>query len=106
MVGIDNTLRLIEFKGVGLEDPKQHLFACEIVWAAKNIYDDTIKTSQLETTLRGCALVWYMKLQRIILIGQARTLVEIKQVLLKELKNPNSESQYIIELKEIKQVQT
>jgi hypothetical protein len=37
MVGIDNTLRLLEFKGVGSKDSKQHLFVCEIVWATKNI---------------------------------------------------------------------
>jgi hypothetical protein len=33
-------------------------------------------------------------------------LVEINQALLKDFKNPKSNSQYIIELKEIKQVQT
>jgi hypothetical protein len=65
-----------------------------------------VKIVQLATTFRGCALVWYMKLQSIMPTGQARTLVEIKQVLLKEFKNPKSESQYITELKEIKQVQT
>jgi hypothetical protein len=63
MVGVDNTLRLPEFKGVGSEDPEQHLFVCEIVWAAKNIQDEVVKIAQLATTFRGCALVWYMKLQ-------------------------------------------
>jgi hypothetical protein len=43
MAGVDNTLRLPEFKGVGLEDLKQHLFFCEIVWAAKNIRDEGVK---------------------------------------------------------------
>jgi hypothetical protein len=62
MEGIDNTLRLPKFKGVGSEDPKQHLFVCETVWAAKNIQDDVVKIAQLETTFRGRALVWYMKL--------------------------------------------
>jgi hypothetical protein len=37
MARIDNTLRLPKFKGVGSEDPKQHLFICETVWVAKNI---------------------------------------------------------------------
>jgi hypothetical protein len=37
MVGVDNTLGLLEFKGVDLEDPKQNLFVCKTVWAAKNI---------------------------------------------------------------------
>jgi hypothetical protein len=47
-----------------------------------------------------------MKLQSTMPTGQARTLAEIKQALLKEFKKPKSESQYITELKEIKQVQT
>jgi hypothetical protein len=47
-----------------------------------------------------------MKLHSIMPIGHARTLLEIKQALLKEFKKPKSESQYITELKEIKQVQT
>jgi hypothetical protein len=65
-----------------------------------------VKIAQLATTFRGRALVWYMKLQSIMPTGQARTLAEIKKALLKEFKNPKSESQYITELKEIKQVQT
>jgi hypothetical protein len=82
------------------------LFVCEIVWATKNIQDEAVKIAQLATTFRGRALVWYMKLQSITPTGQARTLAEIKKALLKEFKNPKSESQYITELKEIKQVQT
>jgi hypothetical protein len=54
---------------VGSEDPEQHLFVCEIVWAAKNIQDDVVKIVQLATTFRGRALVWYMKLQSIMPIG-------------------------------------
>jgi len=41
--GIDNTLILPEFKGVGSEDPEQHLFVCKVVWATKNIQDDVLK---------------------------------------------------------------
>jgi hypothetical protein len=58
----------------------------------------------LETTFSGRALVGYMKLQTTTPTIQARTLVEIRQALLKEFKKPKSESQYIKELKEIKQV--
>jgi hypothetical protein len=65
-----------------------------------------VQRSQLETTFRGHALVWYMKLQSTTPLGQTRTLLEITQALLKEFKKPKSESQYITELKEIKQVQT
>jgi hypothetical protein len=105
MVGVDNTLRLPEFKGIGSEDPEQHLFICETIWTAKNVHDDGTKITQLATTFRGCALVWYMKLQSTTIPGQTRTLLEITQALLKEFKKPKFESQYITELKEIKQVQ-
>jgi hypothetical protein len=87
MVGVDNTLRLLEFKGVGLEDSEQHLFVCETVRAAKNIQDEAVKIAQLATTFRGRALVWYMKLQSITPTRQARTLEEIKKALLKEFKS-------------------
>jgi hypothetical protein len=106
MEGVDNTLRLPEFKGIGSEDPEQHMFICETIWTTKNVHDDGAKIMQLETTFRGCVLVWYMKLQSTTPLGQTRTLAEITQALLKEFKKPKSESQYITELKEIKQVQT
>jgi hypothetical protein len=62
MAGVDNTLRLPEFKGVGSDDPEQHFFVCEIVWVAKNIQDEAVNIAQLATTFRGRALAWYMKL--------------------------------------------
>jgi hypothetical protein len=65
MAGVDNTLRLPEFQGVGSEDPEQHLFVCETIWATKNVQDEVVKIAQLATTFRGHALVWYMKLQSI-----------------------------------------
>jgi hypothetical protein len=70
MAGVDNTLRLPEFQGVGSEDPEQHLFVCETIWAAKNVQDEAVKIAQLETTFRGRALVWYMKLQSTTPTGQ------------------------------------
>jgi hypothetical protein len=74
--------------------------------ATNNVQDEAINIAQLETTFIGHTLVWYMKLQSTMLTGQAMTLIEIIQALLKEFKKPKSESQYITELKEIKQVQT
>jgi hypothetical protein len=38
-----NTLILPEFQGVGQEDPKQHLFICETIWAATNVHDEAVK---------------------------------------------------------------
>jgi hypothetical protein len=60
---------------------------------------------QLVTTFRGRTLVWYMKLQSTTPTRQVRTLVDIKQALLKVFKKPKLESQYIMKLKEIKQIQ-
>jgi hypothetical protein len=95
MAGLDNTLRMPEFQGVGSEDPEQHLFVCETIWVVKNVQDEATNIVQLETMFRGRALVWYMKLQSTTPTGQARTLAEIRQALLKEFKKSKSESQYI-----------
>jgi hypothetical protein len=43
MAGHDPTIRLQEFKGEALEDPKKHLFICKNVWEAKQIIDDDTK---------------------------------------------------------------
>jgi hypothetical protein len=72
----------------------------------KNIYfqDEDGNIAQLETTFRGLALVWYMKLHSTTPTKQVRNLVEIRQALFKEFKNPKVESQYITKLKKIKKV--
>jgi hypothetical protein len=63
MAGVDNTLRLREFKGIGSRRPITTYVVCETIWTAKNVHDDGAKIVQLETTFKGHALVWYMKLQ-------------------------------------------
>jgi hypothetical protein len=90
MVGIDNTLILLEFKGIGSEDPEQPLFVCQTIWTTKNVHNDGAKIAQLESNFRGSDLVWYMKLQSTTHIGQTRKLSEITKVLLKEFKKPKS----------------
>jgi hypothetical protein len=62
MAGLDNTLTLFEFQGVGSEDLEQHLFVCETIWVAKNVQDEGLNIAQLETNFRGYTLVWYMRL--------------------------------------------
>jgi hypothetical protein len=57
MAGVDNTLRLPEFHGVGSKDLEKHLFFCEIIWAAENVKDGVVKIVKLATTFRGCAVV-------------------------------------------------
>ena len=74
---------------------------CEAVWNIKQVIDDAIKIAQLTTTFRDRALTWYMKYNQ-----QARTLGQIKTTLVQEFKKPESESQCITQLKEIKQKPT
>ena len=65
--------------------------------------DDDVKKSQLETTLRGHALDWYMIFMLVPQRGIAKTLDEIRKGLFEEFKKLESEALYITELKEIKQ---
>ena len=104
MEGIYNTLRMHEFQEVGSKDPKQYIFVCETIWAAKNIQDEATNISQLEIEFRQRALLWYIKYQSTIPIGQTRTLENIRKALLNEFQKSKSKSQCIIELKEIKQL--
>jgi hypothetical protein len=83
MGGVDNTLILSEFKGIGYEDPEKHLFVCETIWTTNNFHDDGTKITQLEKKFRGHTLVWYTKLQSNTPQGQTRTLLEIIYTLLK-----------------------
>ena len=71
------------------------MFVSETVWTAKNIQVKVVNIVQLATMFRGCALVWYMNLQRTTPTRQDKTLEEINQELLNEFKKPNLESQYI-----------
>jgi hypothetical protein len=68
------------------------MFVYKTIWAAKNVQDKAVNIVQLETTFRGHASVWYMKLWSTTPMGQAKTLGKIRQALLKEFKKPNSKS--------------
>lgn len=83
---------------------EQHWFTCEAMWAVKQTPNEQAKIAQLETTFIERALTWYMKFKATTPAGKTRTLAKIKQALLKEFQKPKSESQCIIEIKEIKQV--
>jgi hypothetical protein len=94
-------MRLPIFRGDGSEDPDQHWFLCEAVWNIKNITDEDVKRNQFSTTLRDHAFSWYMNLVQG--LAQPKPLNEINNTMISEFEKPKSESQYIIELKEIKQ---
>jgi hypothetical protein len=104
MVNQDSTLRLPMFHGMGRDDAEQHWFTCEAIWSVKRIMDEASKIAQLETTFRDRALTWYMKYKATVPMGQARSLLDIKRDLLREFQKPKSESQCIMEVKEIKQL--
>ena len=58
------------------------------------------------TTLQGRALDWYMKFSIVPIGFVPKTLNDIRVGLIEEFKNPNSESQCITKIKEIKQLPT
>ena len=59
-------MKLPIFHGNGTDDPEQYWFLCEEVWTTRQSVDDDIKRIQLETTLKGHALDWYMNSCRFI----------------------------------------
>ena len=65
--------------------------------------DEDIKKGQLATNFQGHALDWYMKFVQVSMGHPQKTLAQIRNGLIEEFKKPKSESQYITELKEIKQ---
>jgi hypothetical protein len=90
-------MRLPTFRGDGSEDPDKHWFLCQDVWSIKNVTDKVVKRDQFSTTLRDCALSWYMKFVQG--VAQSKTRNSIKITLISEFKKPMSESQCITELK-------
>ena len=56
---------------------------------------------QLAITLRDRALDWYMSLDVNSPLGVTRTIADVKQLLINEFQNPNSENQYMNEMIEI-----
>jgi hypothetical protein len=52
--------RYPEFWGIGDKDFEQHWFLCEAIWRSRGTLDSN-KLVEFQTTSRGCALKWYMK---------------------------------------------
>ena len=101
MVG--DEMKLPIFHGNGINDPEQYWFLCEVIWTAQQTVDDNVNKIQLETTLSGHALDWYMRFMLVPQGGTGKTLDEICKGLFEEFKKPKSEAQYITKFKEIKQ---
>ena len=75
MVGDEVKLPL--FHGNSTEDPKQYWFPCEAVWTITKTVDDEVKKGQLETTLQGRALDWFMKFVQVPTGTPTKKLVEV-----------------------------
>ena len=93
MVGGDMKLPL--FHGNGTDDPEQYWFLCEAVWNVRQATDDDVKKGQLATTLRGHVLDWFMRFIQVPQATLVNSLGEIRMRLIKELRKPKSEAQYI-----------
>ena len=81
-------IKLPIFKGTGSEDLEQFWFLWEAVWNAKQIIDPDVKCAQLITSFRDRDLNWFMKFSS----TQHPALADIKVSIIKEFKNPKSES--------------
>ena len=101
MVGDDVKLTLFHWNKT--ENPEKYWFLCEAVWTVKQVFDEDIRKDQLEITFQGCALYWYMKFMQVSTSNQHKTLAETRTELNEEFQQPKYESQYITEIKEIKQ---
>jgi len=93
-----SAIKLLVFRGVGNEDPNQFWFVVRAVWEAQGVMDDNIKKATLVSTLQDHALTWYIKHSN----DHPNTgIIEIQAALNKEFSRLNSETQPIIEFKEI-----
>ena len=90
------------FNGNGMEDPEQHWFLCDAVWMVHLVHGADVNKAQMITTLRGCALDWFMKFCAAPAGAPQKNLDEIRAAMISEFRKPKLESQCITEIKEIK----
>ena len=79
-----------EFLGKGDEDVEQHWLMCEAIWRSRGT-PDVNKLVEFQTTLRGCALKWYINFiePRVLGIqGQVFTLGQVQTRFIAEFKLP------------------
>ena len=75
MVG--DEMKLPIFHGNDTNDIDKYSFLCEVIWIARQAVDDDVKKIQLETTLSGRALDWYM---RFMLVPQGGTTKKLDEI--------------------------
>ena len=77
MTGDDAKLPL--FHGNKTKDQEQYWFMCEVVWTFSKTADDEVKKGQMETTIRGCALDWFMKFVHVPTGTLVKTLAKVRK---------------------------
>ena len=85
-------MKLPIFQGNNIDDLEQYWFLCEVIWTTRQRVDDDVKKIQLETTLKGRALEWYMRFMLVPQGGTSKTLEEIRKGLFEEFKKPKFEA--------------
>ena len=96
-------VRLPTFNGNGIEDWEKHWYLCEAIWMVRLIHNPDIEKAQMITTLRGHAVDWFMKFCAAPIGTPQKTLEEIRRAMILEFRKPQSKSQCITKIKEIKQ---
>lgn len=82
----------------GNEDPKNNWFICENFWSANDLTNKDKLMAQHTTTLRKCALTWFMNITKY----QPKSKDEIKPSFLTYLKAQDVKHLETHKLKEIK----
>ena len=93
-----SAIKLSVFKGVGNEDPNQFWFVLKAIWEAQGVTDNNIKKEMLVRALQDHALTWYIKHSN---DNPNVGIVDIQVALNREFSRPKSETQSVIEFKEI-----
>jgi hypothetical protein len=71
----DTTLRLPAFHGIGRDDAKNIGLCMQAIFSMKRVTSEASKITQLETTFKDKAMMWYMKYKATAPLGQVRSLI-------------------------------
>ena len=75
-------IKLLLFHGNGIDDTEQYWFLYEAVWTVWQTADDDVKKGQLETTLWGRVLDWFMKFIQVPTGNPTKILDEVQRGLI------------------------
>jgi len=93
-----SAIKLLVFRGVGIEDPDEFWFVVKAIWEEQGVVDDNIKRAMLVSVLQDNTLTWYIKNSN---DHPKAGIAEIQTALNREFNKPKSKTQSIIGIKEI-----